>query len=828
MATTHSAVQEQTRVETNRLYRLCDPAQFDFQTTADLEELPAIIGQPRAVDAVRFGMGIKHEGYNLFVLGRNGIGKHTSVSEFLERKTLDEPVPPDWCYVNNFELPHQPKALQMPSGRAVVLAQDVKRLVEELQAVIPATFESDEYQARQRAVEEEFKQRQEGAFKQLQRSARERGIAVIRAADGLAFAPLRDGEVVSPEQFMELPPEERQRVESEITGLQSELQAIVRQAATWMRETRNRLKSLNEEVTLLAVKPLIDELKQKYAELEQVQEHLAAMQHDIVENVERFLQPDGDARADVATGVTQTRTAREAFFGRYFVNVLVDHSREEGAPVVYEDNPTYQNLIGRAEHVAQMGTLLTDFNLIKAGALHQANGGYLILDVRKLLMQAYAWEGLKRALRARQICIESLGQIHSLISTVSLDPEPIPLDVKVVLLGERFLYYLLYYNDPDFSELFKVAADFEDEMDRTAENNALYARMISTVAHKEKMRPFEPAAVARVIEHSSRLVSDAEKLATHMQSIADLLRESDYWAGENGRDVVSRSDVQQAIDAHIYRAGRLRDRMQEAILRETVHIDSDGAAVGQINGLSVISVGDFSFGRPSRITARVRLGKGEVIDIERQVEMGGPIHSKGVLILANFLGARYAAERPLSVSASLVFEQSYAGVEGDSASTAELYALLSALSGVPIKQSLAVTGSVNQHGRVQAIGGANEKIEGFFDLCQARGLTGEQGVLIPQSNVQNLMLRQDVVEAVADGRFHIYAVSDVDEGIELLTGLAAGQPDGEGHYPEGSVNGLVEKRLEELAEKQRKFGRPPQSEESEQPTANSQQLTVNS
>jgi lon-related putative ATP-dependent protease len=816
MATTPSPVHESTRVGADRLYRACDPAQFDFQTTADVEELPAIIGQPRAVEAVRFGMGIKHEGYNLFVLGRNGIGKYTSVSEFLERKTIDEPVPPDWCYVNNFEVSHQPTALQMPSGRAVVLAHDLKQLVEELQAVIPATFESEEYQARQRAVEEEFKQRQEGAFKQLQRSARERGIAVIRASDGLAFAPLRNGEVVSPEQFMELPAEERQRVESEIAALQTELQGVVRQAATWMRETRNRLKSLNEEVTLLAVRPLIDELKQKYDGLEQVQEHLAAVQDDIVENVDRFLQPDGDARTEVAAGLTQTRSAREAFFGRYHVNVLVDHSREEGAPVVYEDNPTYQNVIGRAEHVAQMGTLLTDFNLIKAGALHQANGGYLILDARKLLMQPYAWEGLKRALRARQICIESPAQLHSLISTVSLDPEPIPLDVKVVLLGERFLYYLLFYNDPDFSELFKVAADFEDVMDRTPENNALYARMISTVARKENMRHFDSAAVARVIEHSSRLVSDAEKLATHMQSIADLLREADYWAGENGRDVVGRSDVQQAIEAHVYRASRLRDRMEEAILRDTVHIDTEGTAVGQINGLSVITVGDFSFGRPSRITARVRLGKGEVIDIERQVEMGGPIHSKGVLILANFLGARYAAERPLSVSASLVFEQSYAGVEGDSASTAELYALLSALSGVPIKQSLAVTGSVNQHGRVQAIGGANEKIEGFFDLCRARGLTGEQGVLIPQSNVQNLMLRQDVVEAVAGGRFHIYAVNNVDDGIALLTGMPAGTADDEGHYPEGTVNYLVEKRLEELAEKQRKFGEPPRREDREE------------
>jgi lon-related putative ATP-dependent protease len=507
---------------------------------------------------------------------------------------------------------------------------------------------------------------------------------------------------------------------------------------------------------------------------------------------------------------------RRRQFSRYQVNVVIDNSETEGAPIAYEAKPTYVNLIGRIEHTSQMGTLRTDFTLIKPGVLHKANGGYLILDARRLLLEPYAWESLKHALRANEIRIESLGQAYSLISTVSLEPEPIPLQVKVILLGERRLYYLLSHHDPDFAELFKVAADFEDQMDRDDDNNQAYARLVAEVAQKEDLRPFTREAVARVIERGARLAGDAEKLTTHMQSVSDLLREADYWAGDAERDVVTAEDVTQALEAQRYRAGRIRERIQEAILRDTILIDTEGTVTGQVNGLSVFMLGNYPFGRPSRITARVRLGKGEVVDIERQVDMGGPIHSKGVMILSGFLGARYAAERPLSLSATLVFEQSYSGVDGDSASSAELYALLSALAEVPLRQSLAVTGSINQRGQVQAIGGVNEKIEGFFDVCRARGLTGDQGVLIPQANVDNLMLRQEVVEAAADGRFHIYPVQTVDEGIEILTGVAAGEADEAGDYPEESINGRVVARLEEMAKTQRRFARPPRSEDAEE------------
>jgi lon-related putative ATP-dependent protease len=486
---------------------------------------------------------------------------------------------------------------------------------------------------------------------------------------------------------------------------------------------------------------------------------------------------------------------------RYRVNVLVDHSRSEGAPVIYEDNPTYQNVIGRVEHRAQMGALLTDFNLIKPGVLHRANGGYLILDARKVLLQPYAWEGLKRALRAGQVHIESIGQMLSLLSTVTLEPEPIPLDVKVALLGDRLLYYLLAQYDPEFGDLFKVAADFDEQMDRSEENQEPYAQLLGTLARKEELRPLDRGATARVIEHSARMVGDAEKLTARTRQVADLLREADYWAAQNGNGVMTKADVEQAIDAQIYRSDRLRERMQEGIQRGTILIDTEGAKIGQVNGLSVIQLGGFAFGRPSRITARVRLGKGEVVDIEREVELSGPIHSKGVLILSGFLGSHYVQDKPLSLSASLVFEQSYSGVEGDSASSAELYALLSAIAEAPLKQSLAVTGSVNQHGQVQAIGGVNEKIEGFFDVCKARELTGEQGVLIPASNVKHLMLRKDVIDAVEGGRFHIYPIETIDQGMEVLTGMSAGERDDAGNYPEGSINHRVESRLAELAEK---------------------------
>lgn len=806
---------------TTALYQHCDPAQFTFETTIELNGARPIAGQERAEEAVRFGIKMQQDGYNLFALGPKGSGKHTAVHQYLAETAANAPTPPDWCYLYNFDQPHHPQVLRLPPGTGNILRKEMETLIEELRAAIPAAFESEDYQAQRQNIDEAFQHKQEEALEELQEQARERGIALLRTQNGLAFAPMRDGEVIPPETYQALPEAEREKIEAEIEELQGELQRIAQQVPQWSREGREQVKVLDQEIAALAIDPLLNEIKEKFSEYSEVIDHLDAIRDDILEHLQFFSQNEqsnsGNQLAMLLQGqqaqsAAQIEATREQMMHRYRINVLVDNENQEGAPIIYENHPTHQNLIGRVEHQAHMGALITDFNLIRAGALHRANGGYLILDTRKLLMQPYAWESLKRALQAQEVRIESLGQTLSLISTVSLEPEPIPLNLKVILLGERLLYYLLYQLDPDFAELFKVAADFENQMERNETNQAQYAQLIATLAVENELRPFHANAVARVVEHSSRFAGDGEKLTTHMQTITDLLREADHWAGAAGSDVVQAGHVQQALDAQKYRNGRIRDRLQEAILRDTVLIDTSDSQVGQINGLSVLQTGNFTFGKPNRITARVRLGKGEVVDIERQVEMGGPIHSKGVMILSGFLGGRYASRQPLSLSASLVFEQSYGGVDGDSASSAELYALLSALAELPIKQNLAVTGSVNQHGQVQAIGGVNEKIEGFFDICQSRGLTGDQGVLIPQTNVKNLMLRQDVIDAVADGQFHIYPIKTIDEGIALLSDLPAGEADEDGDYPEGTVNYLVAQRLRNLAEKQRRFARPAVSE----------------
>jgi lon-related putative ATP-dependent protease len=800
-----------------KLYHHTDPDEFEFETTEQLNGLVPMVGQERALDAIRFGIGIQQKGYNLYALGPHGLGKHEAISEFIEQRAGEMPVPSDWCYVHNFDQSYKPRALELPAGRGAQLRDDMQQLLEELQAVLPAAFDSEEYHAQRQAIEEEFKEQQEQAFEELKETAKERDIALVQTPSGLAFAPMREGEVINPKDFLSLPEEEQKRVQSEIEELQEQLQRIMRQVPQWQKGTRDRVKELKKEVATFTVEPLFQELKDNYTDVPEVLEYLGNVQEHVIENVDNFLQKASEDENPLAAMMRGQRgPSQPPSFTEYEVNLLVDNSDRQGAPVVHIELPTYHNLIGRVEHMSQMGALLTNFTLIKPGALHEANGGYLLLDARKLLQQPYAWEGLKRALRTHEITIESLGQMYSMISTVSLEPEPIKLDIKVVLLGERILYYLLHQHDPEFGELFKVMVDFEDQVERNGHSAEAYARLVASLVKRDDLRHFDRGAVARVIEFSSRLASDQERLSTHVQAIGDLLREASYWAGEAGHDVVQDQDVQKAIDEQIYRASRLRERMQESILRETVLIDTSGSDVGQINGLSVITLGSHMFGRPSRITARVQMGKGEVIDIERRVELGGPIHSKGVFILSGFLGSRYASERPLSLSASIVFEQSYAGVDGDSASSAELYALLSALSGVPIKQSFAVTGSVNQHGEVQAIGGVNEKIEGFFDICRERGLTGDQGVLIPASNVKNLMLRQDVREAVEAGNFHIYPVTHIDEGIEILTGVPAGEKDEDGNYPDGTINDKIIDRLESMAEKLRKFNVPAQGESEEE------------
>ena len=784
---------------------------LQFATTAELEPLQAVLGQERALQAIGFGVGIGHPGYNLFVFGSSGSGRHTILLRLLKQRAETGAMPTDWCYVNNFDTPHKPLVLQLAAGIGAKLRDDMAHLVQDLQSAIPALFESDDYRSRVQAIDEQFKQQNENAFEPLAERGRAKNIALVRTPMGLALAPTRDGEVIKPADFNKLPEAERKAIQHDIEELQEELQQTIQKLPEWEKQRRDQIRELNREMTRFTVSHLIDALRQRYSDIAEVLTYLAAVEADVVESADAFM-PGSEAPTQVMTPAGPAvvpAASRAGAYRRYLVNVLVDRSEHDGAPVVYEDNPTYPNLIGRVEHISEMGTLSTDFNLIKAGALHRANGGYLLLDALRLLQAPYAWEALKRTIRSRAITIESLGQMLSIISTVSLEPAPIPLDVKVVLIGERLLYYLLCQADPEFEDLFKVAVDFEDDMPRDDAASVLYARMVGTLAKEGGLKPLNPSAVARVIEQSARLAGDAGKLTTRMGAVADLVRQADYWAKAAGSSIIDGAHVEQAIAAQIYRLDRLRARTQEAIREGIYLIETDSRQVGQINGLSVISLGGFSFGRPSRITARVRVGRGEVIDIEREVELGGPLHSKGVLILTGFLGGRYVVDRPLSLEARLVFEQSYGGVDGDSASSAELYALLSALADLPIDQARAVTGSVNQLGIVQAIGGVNEKIEGFFDICNQRGLTGKQGVLIPASNARHLMLRADVVAAVAAGKFQVWPVKTIDEGIELLTGVPAGERGPDGEFPDGSVNRRVEARLKELSELRRTFAAMP-------------------
>lgn len=783
-----------------QLFRSCDPSQLAFATTDELADTGVIVGQERALNAIRFGVSIPRKGFNVFALGPTGTGKMTAVRELVAREASQQAKPSDWCYVNNFADPSKPRALSVPAGVGRRFAADMAHLIEELSVSIPAAFEGEEYRTRAEEIEEEAKEREANALNELRREAKRQHVALIETPTGFAFAPVNaDSEVLSPDQFHALAEEEQQRIRETIEQLHQNLQKLLRQFPPWRKEAKEKLKSLNREIATFAVNHLISELSDRYGHMDGVNQFIDEARQDIVDHADEFF-PKAEGGPMLFGQAPRPNPGQ-----RYQVNLIVGHDDAEGAPVVFEDLPTHSNLVGRIEYQALMGALLTDFTMIKGGALHRANGGYLLLDARKLLLQPYAWETLKRTLQAGEIRVEALERTLGFMSTGTLEPAPIPLQTKVVLIGDRLLYYLLSVYDPEFQSLFKVSADFEETIDRTPDSTAMYARLIASLARREGLHPLDREAVIRVIDESARWAEDAEKLNTHLRRLGDLLKEADFCAAQAQRTVITRDDIQRAIDEQIGRSDRIRQRLYEAIQRGTVMIDTAGAAVGQINGLSVISLGDFAFGQPSRITATTRPGSGKILDIERETELGGAIHSKGVMIVSNLLAARYARAQAFSVAASLVFEQSYGRVDGDSASLAELCVILSSLAELPIRQNFAVTGSINQHGRVQPIGGANEKIEGFFDVCSARGLSGDQAVIIPRANVKNLMLRSDVVAAVRGGRFQVYAVDTLDEALELLLGVALGERDASGAFPVDTLNGRIEARLLEFAEIQRRW-----------------------
>lgn len=788
------------RLDPEDLRRRCDPGEIPYATTAEAEETDEYLGQERATEALAFGLALRAEGYNLYAAGPAGTGKETLLRRFLTRTAAGRPRPVDWCYVHNFREPRRPRALSLPAGRGGGLARDLARTVAELRVALPAAFESDEYRTRKQQHARRLADQRDAAFVEVQERARRRDVAVMRAESGVMFAPARDGAMLEPEQVRALPEAQRGAIDTALRATHDDLAALSARVHDWEQEHREAMAKLDQETAAAVAGRLLGALGAGYRDLPRVTEYLAEVEADVVEHAGDFLSAPGDGIEAVVRRALRSAPL-DGPFRRYQVNVVVDHEATVGAPVVFEDRPTYPSLLGRVEHQVEMGALSTDFTLIRAGALHRAAGGYLVLDALRVLQAPGAWEALKRTLRRGEIRLESLGQQLGLTETVSLEPEPIPVaGIKVVLIGDRAIYHLLAEADPDFLELFKVVADFEDATPRGPGAQAHYARLLAQIARAKGLRPFDRGAVARLIEQAARLADDGEKLSVHLRPVVDLLVESDFAAESAGREVAAAADVEAALAAQRRRAGRVRERLGEAVRRGIVLMATGGEAIGQVNGLMVLAHGEVAFGHPARITARVRAGKGEVVDIEREVELGGPIHSKGVLILAGFLGGRYLTDGPLSLSASLVFEQSYGPVEGDSASLGELCALLSALALVPLRQSIAVTGSVNQNGEVQAVGGVNEKTEGFFEVCRERGLTGEQGVVLPGANVQHLMLSPEVVAAVAAGKFSIWAVDSVDDALEVLLGHPAGERDEHGCFPERSFNDFVESRLAALAE----------------------------
>jgi len=786
----------------NELTWRCNPEQFEFKTTAELPALEGTIGQDRALTAIEFGLGIKDSGFNIFVLGEPGTGRSSTIKKILGAKAADETVPDDWCYVHDFDDDTRPTHFHLPAGKGQELHKDVETLVDRLGEQIPRIFQSKDYEQRKSQIAEEHQQKNKGLFQDLERRANEEGFILQRTVNGLVLVPTKDDHPLSQQEYEELSDEEKADLDKKGKALQERLNKVLQQAQDLEKEAREATLKLEREVLLAAIGHLLVELEEKYRDHEPVLKHFKRCKTDILERIDEFRPSEGPKIA--IPGLRMG--GQEPSFDRYRINLLVDNSGLEGAPVVYEANPTYFNLFGRIEHVIQMGNATTNFTMIKAGALHRANGGYLILDCREVLLNIFSYEALKRCIRNGEVKIEDMTEQFRLIATVTLKPQPVPLECKIVLIGTPLFYYLLFQLDNDFRKYFKVKADFDRMMKNTWENVQQYALFVAAMCQGEDLLHFDPSGVARVVEFAARLVEDKNRISSRFLDISDLIREAAFYAERQGREQVDRSHVNLALEAKIYRSNKLEERVQEFIEDGTILVDTEGEVVGQVNGLSVYLLGDYSFGRPSRVTVRTYLGKGGVINIEREAKLSGPVHDKGLMILVGFFGQRFAQDKPLSLAASICFEQSYTGVEGDSASSAELYGLLSSLSELPIRQGVAVTGSVNQRGQIQPIGGVNEKIEGFFAVCKAKGLTGDQGVIIPAVNVQNLMLKEEVIDAVKAGGFHVWSVDSVDEGVAILTGVPAGEKKEDGRWPEGTVNYLVDKKLRQLARTLKKFG----------------------
>ena len=782
----------------------CDPNQFKFKSTEELEPLVGVVGQDRAVSSIDFGLRNKAKGYNIYAAGPIGTGKHSAITSYVKELASREDSPSDWCYVFNFEDPDTPMAIQMDNGAASGFAHDMDELIDACKTEIPKAFDSEEYERRKDNVLNHFQSQRDGHMDELKQTASQRHFSVELTTSGIVTVPIVDGRLMKKDEYELLPGDEKAKIKKKTEELQSEVSHVMSDIRTGEKETKQKLQELDEEITSYAVGHLLDDLIKKYVSSDKIKQYLGCIKANIVENVESFRETEhGPEMRLPGLNIEE----KEIPWEKYKVNILVS-GENEGAPVIFEPNPTYYNLFGRLEYSAKLGAMVTNFTMIKPGAIHRANGGYLILNALDLLVNFMSYDTLKRVLKTREARIENIGDQFRIIPVATLNPEPVSVDLKVVLIGNRYIYNLLLQLDEDFRKLFKVKADFQIDMDRSLDHTDKYAALVSARCRQENLRHFDPTGVAKIVEFGTRLAEDKEKLSTRFLDIMDLISEASFWASETGNPRVTSVDVRKAIDERVYRSDMIEEKIRELITDGTIMIDTDGEIVGQVNGIAIIALGDYMFGKPSRITSKVYVGKKGVINIERESEMSGQIYNKAVMILTGYLAGNFAQDKPLAISASIGFEQSYSMVEGDSASSAELYALLSSLSGVPIKQGIAVTGSVNQQGEVQPIGGANHKIEGYFDVCKARGLTCHQGVLIPGKNVKHLMLREDIVEAVRDGKWHIWSVDHINEGIQVLTGHPAGKKLPDGSWEPDTVNYMVDQRLRELGQDWRRFETP--------------------
>ncbi|MBD3378855.1 MAG: AAA family ATPase [Candidatus Omnitrophica bacterium] len=780
------------------LRKTCDPSRFPFKTTEDYIFEHEPLHQERGVRAIELGLNVKADGFNIFVCGAAGTGRNTQVNKAVSDIASKEKTPDDWIYVYNFIQEDEPIAIRLPAGRGVIFKKDMEELVEELQVEIPKAFESEDYESRKHELLKEYKKKRDSVLEDVENKAFEEGFVLKQSATGVILVPRSGDEAMPSEEYEKLSKSRKDKIEKKKHQMHIRIEKVLSDVRAMEKVAKAKIKDLEKEVALFSVKHIIDELRFKYREFEDIIEYLNHVQEDIIGNLDTF-KGESENSQTVMFGVKAP--SNKNTFLKYEVNLLVDHRHSKGAPVIKEANPTYYNLLGRIEYVSHFGSMSTDFTMIAPGAMHKANGGYLILQAMDVLTSFMAWDALKRVIKNHEVKVEDINEQFRLITTTSLKPRPIPADIKVIMVGPPWLYQMLYRFDVDFRKMFKIKADFDVSMDRDNEKINKYAAFIKVRCEEEGLRHFDRSAVARVVEYGSRLTEDQKKLSAMFMSVADLLREADYWAGKDSSEYVDVPHVDKAIQEKIYRSSLIEEKMVEYIERDIIMIDVEGEAVGQVNGLAVLDMGEYMFGKPSRITARTFMGKSGVVDIERQVKMGGNIHSKGVMILSGYLGENFAQERPLSLSASICFEQSYSGVDGDSASSTEVYCLLSSLSGAPIKQGIAVTGSMNQHGMVQPIGGVNEKIEGFYHVCRIKGLDGKQGVMIPEKNVKHLMLKEEVVQAVKKGKFNIWAVSSVEEGIEILTGKKFGKRGKSGRFPKGTIGYLVEEKLKDYHEK---------------------------